>query len=132
MKKKKVLLGLLFVMFIFNVTSVKAKRGILIDYELVRNKEVITDKFTKDTYSVQEYYNSSAITTLSNPCTDCKITVRVWNSITDWSSARVTIPGNTYEIGRTTHAVPGTHKLKIARQDFTLLNTSHTAFWYID
>lgn len=40
--------------------------------------------------------------------------------------------GHTYEVGRTTHAVPGNHKLKIARSDKTYLNTEHLALWYID
>ena len=132
MNKKILLLSIFLIAICINITKVEAKAGILLDYELTKNKAVLTSKRTKKTYSVQEYYNSSAITTLSNPCTDCKIAVRVWNSKYDWSSSRITIPGKTYEIGRTTHAIPGEHQLQIARYDFTLLKTEHTAFWYLD
>lgn len=132
MKKKKILFALLVGIFLINVTTVNAKRGIIVDHELVRNKELITGEWQKDTFSIQEYENTSSITVLTNPCPDCKILVRVWNSDKDWSSARITKMGHTYDIGRTTHAVPGKHKLKLQRSDTTLLNTAHVATWYID
>ena len=133
MKKKITTIIAIFSITIFtSITRVNASAGILLDYELNKNDPETTTERQKETYSVQKYYNSSAITVLNNPCTDCKIAVRVWNSKKDWSSATITSPGKTYEIGRTTHAVPGKHKLKIARFVLTLLKTSHTAFWYID
>ena len=82
--------------------------------------------------SVQEYENTHTSTSLHNPCKNCVISVRVYNSSTDYSTAVLTKMGDTYEVGRTTHAVPGNHKLKIARSDKTYLNTEHSALWYID
>ena len=133
MKYLKITLFILLIALISNLIITEAKvRSIVVSYKLEKNTPVITSKFNKTSYSVQEYENTHTSTSLHNPCKNCVISVRVYNSSTDYSTAVLTKMGHTYEVGRTTHAVPGNHKLKIARSDKTYLNTEHSALWYID
>ncbi len=133
MKYLKITLFILLIALISNLIITEAKvRSIVVSYKLEKNTPVITSKFNKSSYSVQEYENTHTSTSLHNPCKNCVISVRVYNSSTDYSTAVLTKMGHTYEVGRTTHAVPGNHKLKIARSDKTYLNTEHSALWYID
>lgn len=129
---KKILIALIISIFFVNFVTVNAQTEIIIDYELNANDEVLTNFREKKTYASQKYENTSSITVLNNPCKECNIMVRIWNSKKDFSAASITQMGNTSYIGRTTHSVPGNHRLKIKRSDFTLLKTSHVASWYID
>lgn len=133
MKYLKISLAVLLVAIIGDIILTDAATSqILISVTLNKKESYTTKAWEKETFAIQKYEHSTSITVLNNPCEDCEVLVQVWNSDKDWSASTITKMGNTYKVGRTTHSVPGTHKLKIRRFDATLLKTNHIAIWHID
>lgn len=88
--------------------------------------------YTKNTPGiVQRVYNRETFTTLTNPCTSCKIASRLKKSPSDFSTVVITTTGNTGVFTSIT-TTEGDWQLQQMRYDFSLLNTYHYGTWYIN
>lgn len=133
MKYLKITFAVLLIAIITDsVLSFASVKPILVSVTLNKQEPYVIKEWEKETWATQEYEHSSSITDLTNPCTNCTISARIWNSSNDWSAATLTKMGQKTPIARTTHKSPGKYKLKIERADFTLLKTYHVATWHLD
>ncbi len=92
-----------------------------------------TRYLTKNTWTIQKYYNYYTATVLTVPCPNCKIAAKPRDIDNDVYSSIVTQMGETDSFNRPTHInSPDIYQLYISRYDFTLLTTDHAGIWIIN
>lgn len=136
MKFLKYALSILAVAIITDAFIAKAYAAptqVAVIRELVRNNSIFTDYKTKNTWSTQTYYNSKSYTWLTNPCPNCKVSVRPYTEGGDYGTTMETTTGKTVSLNRpTSFGSPDNYRLLIWRSDTTALDTHHEGIWKIN
>lgn len=132
MKKMKLVVFLaafaVYVMFPLGVDA--AKYGIClsgVEYQ----KDTDTGKVKKTEWGNQSVRIDNAFTSLTNPCPECAFRVKPYNVDTGVLGGVVVKKGEKKEfINHDGAGAPGTYYLKVARFDFTLLQSTVALSWF--
>lgn len=132
---KKTILATLLLMLCFafadNVDAAYRDMGF---YHIPNNSwEINSVTRTKTTYSIPKAKAIEVSTSLTDPCSSCKLGVRMYQG-SDWFALGSTLKLNEEKsfIGHDGSASPGTFQLGATRVDFTLLETKAKIRWTYD
>ena len=133
-KNFKILSLFLILSMVLSFSLVKAYEAPLsvqiMRHEVAYNDYVAGNTYTKNTLGIaQSVYNSTNFTSLTNLCENCKIGIKLMTG-NEQRSMIVTQMGNTYAFPASSYE--GDYYLKMARYDFTLLNTFVYGTWNIN
>ncbi len=135
MKYLKISFAILLIAIITNMIIAKAGviyRRIGVIEVLTKQESNYTSYYEKNDFSNPTYENIESITTLSNPCADCKILVKMrTKDDKDASNGLITKMGTTH-IFQGTAPKPDNWRLSVQRYDFTLLETTTKGYWFLN
>ncbi len=92
-----------------------------------------TDYYTKNVLGDQSVNMMNVFTSLTNPCPKCKIGVKPFNENGDaYAGISLQLGEEEAFVGHDGSSWTGNYRLGFMREDFTLLNTTISAIWYLN
>lgn len=113
-----------------NINDANAPKEVYV-YEEIKAGSLVTATgrtWTKDDWSSQTYKNSKTLTTITNPCKDCKIKATVVNG--NFTSSVITTMGQTKIFESA--GFEGIWALTLERSGITAVKTTTTGTWTIN